>query len=176
MVKTMTLTEALAGSTAPTSILDSLALITVPYYGFDDALHEGQIVVHRGLAAELNSIFESLATLKFPIQKIVPIVAYDWVDIPSMLDNNTSAFNYRVIAQSDRLSNHALGRAIDINPLVNPYIGPTRTSPPGAIYDPTAKGAIISGGPAVKLFLDAGWEWGGHWEDRKDYQHFQKLD
>mgnify|MGYP003394699721 CR=1 FL=1 len=171
----LTFAQAIAGSPAPGNVLNDLKLLNVDYFGFDEAVHTGQILVHRSLAKDLQNIFAALVQLKFPIEKIVPIVAYEWVDIPSMLENNTSAFNYRLIAQSDRLSNHSLGRAIDINPLVNPYIGPTRTSPPGATYDPTAKGAIVADGPVVQLFETAGWEWGGRWLDRKDYQHFQKI-
>lgn len=39
----------------------------------------------------------------------------------SMEDNNSSAFNYRPIEGTDRPSKHALGTAIDINTLYNPY-------------------------------------------------------
>lgn len=172
----LTFAQAVADSPAPSDVLETLELLSVDYYGFDDTVYTGQLLINRSLTDDLRKIFAALVALKLPIQKMVPIVQYDWQDIPSMLDNNTSAFNYRFIAQTERLSNHALGRAIDINPLVNPYIGPTRTSPPGATYDPKAKGAIVSGEPVVQLFTDAGWEWGGNWEDRKDYQHFQKLE
>ena len=40
----------------------------------------------------------------------------------SMEDNNTSAFNCREIPGTGPWSQHAFGRAIDLNPLLNPYI------------------------------------------------------
>ena len=43
-------------------------------------------------------------------------------DEKSMAANNTSAFNYRVISGTTKLSNHSYGMAIDINPRINPYI------------------------------------------------------
>ena len=109
---------------------------------------------------------------------MIPIVKYDWNDHTSIRDNNTSAFNYRVIAGTDRLSHHAFGRAIDINPKVNPYLNRDGISdPPGFHYNPQAQGAITDEDMVVKTFLSYGWKWGGHWkqeEGRVDYQHFEK--
>lgn len=39
-----------------------------------------------------------------------------------MSDNNSSAFNFRYISYSTKLSKHALGLAVDINTLYNPYV------------------------------------------------------
>ncbi len=175
----MTFSEALHGSAAPEEIIATLGIVDIQYLGFDNKIHEGQIVIHKDLQAEVAYIFKQLLLNKFPILKAVPIVAYGWSDRRSIKDNNTSAFNYRNVFATKRLSNHSYGRAIDINPLINPYItqnGVVR--PAGPNYDPRAKGAISDGDKTVRLFLDCGWEWGGHWKEEYgyvDYQHFQKL-
>ncbi len=174
----LTLSEALNGSAAPEEVIAALAIVDIRYLGFDNRIHQGQIVIHKALRAEVAGIFKQLLLNKFPIFKAVPIVAYGWDDHKSIKDNNTSAFNYRNVFATNRLSNHSYGRAIDINPLVNPYVtedGIVR--PAGPEYDPAAKGAIADGDKTVSLFLDCGWEWGGHWKEEYgyvDYQHFQK--
>ena len=91
-----------------------------------------------------------------------------------MAANNTSAFNYRTIAGTVRLSNHASGRAIDINPRQNPYIKGQVVQPPGAKYEPNAEGTLTEEHPVVRAFLKLGWAWGGHWTTTQDYQHLEK--
>ena len=88
--------------------------------------------------------------------------------------NNTSAFNYRPVTGGTRLSNHAYGRAIDINTFLNPYIKGDIVLPHGARYDPNIEGTFTSENPIVKTFIQLGWQWGGDWTDLKDYQHFEK--
>ena len=95
-----------------------------------------------------------------------------------MAADNTSAFNCRFVAgQPGVWSEHAFGRAIDVNPIENPYVtGSGYVSPPaGAPYahrSRHAQGMIHRGGPVVAAFAAAGWEWGGSWPGTKDYQHF----
>ena len=113
--------------------------------------------------------------MAFPIERMIPIVAYDWVDEDSMQDNNTSAFNYRTILRQAKISNHALGLAIDINPRINPSISRDGlVQPKAAVYDILHPGAVREGGEVVKLFRSYGWKWGGDWNDPKDWQHFEK--
>ncbi len=175
----MTFSEALSGSMAPDEIIESLVILNVQYMGFDNKTHQGQIVIHKDLQEEIVYIFKQLLRSKFPIFKMTPIVAYGWNDHTSIKDNNTSSFNYRNIFATDQLSSHSYGIAIDINPLVNPYIthdGIVR--PTGPNYNPAAKGAIRDGDEVVRLFLECGWKWGGHWKEKHgyvDYQHFEKL-
>lgn len=175
----MTFSEALNGSAAPKEVIESLAVLDIRYLGFDDKIHEGQIVIRKDLQEEMTYIFQQLLLDRFPIFKARPIVAYDWDDHKSIKDDNTSGFNYRNIYATDQLSNHSYGIAIDINPLVNPYVTHDGTvRPAGPKYNPAAKGAISDGDKTVRLFLDCGWEWGGHWQERYgyvDYQHFEKL-
>lgn len=167
--------EAVAGSSAPREVIDTLALVEVPYCSESGAISRGQLVVHRALVSEVVHIFQAVCENKFPIQSIVPIVAYNWDDEESMVANNSSAFNYRLVAGTSRLSNHSNGRAIDINPVYNPYMRQDGlVLPPGATYDPGRPGTIVRGGILHALFSEHGWEWGGGWPDRKDYHHFQK--
>lgn len=166
--------EALSGKEAPEEIIASLVLVDVEYYSFDGKLHKGQLVLHKDLEKDIKYIFALIKEKKFPVEKVVPVNKYKWDDDLSMEDNNTSAFNYRVIAGTTRLSNHATGRAIDINPLLNPMIKNGKSSPEGATYKPGKKGTITADSFIVKELIKRGWEWGGNWVNYKDYQHFDK--
>lgn len=170
----MTLEEALARKEIPNEIKNNLVLTDIPYFSFDREIRNGQLVVHKEVADEVREIFKKLLEKQFPIQQIVPIVAYNWNDSVSMSANNTSAFNYRFIHGTNRLSYHSYGRAIDINPAINPYIQNDGIIVPlGVHYDPTRPGTITA--EVASLFKSRGWEWGGDWKTEKDWQHFQKL-
>ncbi len=169
-----TLDEALAGIEIPGWIRNELTLVNVEYYSFDDKLHRGQIVIHKVLAKDIEAIFELIKEKQFPIAKVIPIVKYNWSDEKSMLDNNTSAFNYRVVKGTNRLSNHAYGRAIDINPFQNFCIKNKYVSPKSSSYNPNKPGTITEDSFLVKEFKKRGWTWGGDWKTLKDYQHFEK--
>ena len=139
----------------------------------------GLLIVHKDLAQEVAEIFRSLFYHGFLIEKMTPIEEFNGDDNASMAANNTSAFNCRdVTGQLGKFSNHSWGRAIDINPLTNPYIRGDKVLPPaGRQYlDRTQAfpGSILEDSFAVKRFAQAGWQWGGSWTDRKDYQHFEK--
>ncbi len=169
----MTLEEALAGKEIPKDISDTLTLIAVPFLSFDGEVCEGELVVHADLAEETKEIFNTLFEKRFLIERMVPVVMYGWDDDASMAANNSSAFNYRFIAGTDRLSNHSFGRAIDINPFQNPYTQRDgKVVPEGAQYDPSQPGTVTEDIAAV--FKSHGWQWGGDWQDRKDWQHFEK--
>jgi len=169
-----TLEEALSGIKMPAEIKKSLVLIEVQYYSFDKNIHQGQLVVNKDLSSDMTEIFKKIKEEKFPIAKVIPIVHYNWDDEKSMKDNNTSAFNYRLIAGTGKLSNHSFGTAIDINPLFNPYIRSDLRQPEGSEYNPERAGTITANSFLVKEFKQLGWRWGGDWKDRKDYQHFEK--
>lgn len=171
----MTLEEALIGIEIPPEIKATLAIISVPYTTFDNTTKEGQLVVHTDLAEEIREIFDILHQNKFPIHKIVPAAAYNWNDEASMADNNTSAFNYRRIVGTDRLSNHSHGCAIDINPLQNPYFARDgKIYPNGSTYDRAVRGTITAEGIVVRSFKERGWTWLGERTQNPDYQHFEK--
>lgn len=169
------LSESLRGTEAPEEIIRALVIVPVTYWSFDAILHRGQIIVHEDVALDITEIFSLIQKLKFPVAKVIPIVHYKWDDDRGMADNNTSAFNYRVIYGTEKLSNHSYGRAIDINPLFNPYIARDGSiHPKGTTYNINRQGTLRENDKIVSAFLDRGWTWGGHWSDRKDWQHFEK--
>jgi peptidoglycan LD-endopeptidase CwlK len=174
--KLLTFEQCLEGKEIPPTIIDSLSLIEVEYFGFDSLFHTGQLVVHSRFGGDVQEIFKQVAKIKFPIEKIRPVVLYKWSDSLSMADNNTSCFNYREVAFARRLSLHAYGRAIDINPRQNPYFNPItkKNEPENAEYKPKAPGTVTYNSKVLKIFLDHGWHWGGHWPKNKDYQHFYR--
>lgn len=178
----MTEAEAFEGldPNCPDEIRRRQMVLEVFYYSNDGKIHQGQLVLDRELARDIREAFAAALKERFPITSVIPIshprFRKDgrWDDDLSMAANNTSAFNYRVITGGKKLSNHAYGRAIDINPATNPYIKGTIVLPPGATYDPDAKGAITSDSAVATTLVELGWDWGGSWRDRKDYQHFEK--
>ena len=170
-----TFDEALRGSSIPPSVKNKLDLVTVKYYGFDRKLHQGQIIVNKEIANDIVEIFKVIEEIKFPVEKVVPIVEYNWSDEKSMNDNNTSSFNYRFISGSRILSMHANGLAIDINPKQNPYVKNGTSIPAGSEYKLKNMGTIEPDSKIVKVFKEKGWTWGGDWKSLKDYQHFQKI-
>ncbi len=172
------LDEAVRGLTFPNEIRDILTLVTVEYVSFDGLVHQGQVVIHQKLATDVSEVFVELLKHGFPVARVVPIIAYDWDDDASMLANNSSGFNYRLISGTDRLSEHGKGVALDLNPLQNPHIGRSGRHSPDVPYDPTVLGTITADGPVATLFKARGWDWGGDWKDRYgilDYQHFEKM-
>lgn len=171
----MSFEEATKGTKAPPSVLKSQRLITVRYYSTDGKIHQGQIMVHKDVADEVKAVFKIIEETMFPVEKCIPIVKYDWDDHASMEDNNTSAFNYRTIAGTDRMSNHAYGKAVDINPRWNPFVRKNGTVSPGnGKYDKSRKGTFTSNQKIVQEFKKRGWRWGGEFSSYKDYHHFDK--
>jgi hypothetical protein len=157
---------------------DSLRLLKLRHWGFDAATHEGELVVHETLAAEVLTIFEQIYGAHFPIQCMRRIDHYAGSDLESMAANNCSAFNFRVIEGTERLSHHALGQAIDINPVQNPWLRGERVDPDaGRAYLDRSRvlpGMITRPGPVIAAFEAAGWTWGGD-APSPDYHHFSKL-
>lgn len=172
----MSFEEATKGTKAPKELLDSIVLLNVEYYSTDKKLHQGQILVHKTVEEDVKYFFQMAMEEKFPIKQVVPIVKYKWDDDASMSANNSSAFNYRFIAGTTRLSNHSFGKAIDINPYFNPviYKDPPKTSPKGAKYIPGNPGVFTADSRIVKEMKKRGWRWGGDWTSLKDYHHFDK--
>ena len=171
----MDFAQAVDGTAAPREIVASLCLFDACYFGFDGRRHRGQLVIHRDLAADLEEVFARMEQWRFPIAGIVPIVRYGWSDNASMAADNSSAFNYRTIAGTDRLSRHAAGRALDVNPRENPAVYPDgRIAPAGAVYRPGTPGTFTNDHPAVCAFIERGWRWGGHFTHMRDYHHFEK--
>lgn len=156
----------------------SLSYLKISYIGFDSKSHTGEMIVSSKLSNEVLDIFKELYILQYPIEKIRLIDEYNANDELSMSDNNTSCFCYRVVNGSSKLSNHALGTAIDINPLYNPYVKNNFISPVSStIYANRSSDfnyKISKNDVLYNVFKSKNWSWGGDWKSPKDYQHFEK--
>jgi hypothetical protein len=156
-----------------------LRRVELDYVGFDGQIHRGALVVHQDVVADVIAIFDELQRMRYPIAKMQTVEHYpNAEDELSMEDNNTSAFNCRPLPGSSQPSWHAFGRAVDVNPLINPFIdsdGHIEPTTGGPYLDRgrTDPGMLHAGDPAVRAFTDRGWRWGGDWRTPKDYQHFE---
>lgn len=169
---------------SPTITYEELRYLHILHYDFDGNLAEGELICNEAVAQDLVEIFYELYRNEYQLEKVLLIDEYNGDDIASMEDNNTSCFNYRVVEDTTSLSKHALGIAVDINPLYNPYItyekdGSENISPASALAyaDRTASFPykIDENDLCYKLFTAHGFTWGGNWNSCKDYQHFQKA-
>lgn len=112
----------IAGRRPPKAIIDCLTPVKVGYIDFEGRDRKGVLIVNKDLAKGVKRIFRKIKQIKFPIEKISPVSNYDWDDEKSMQANNTSSYNYRNMTGSTKLSTHAIGCAIDINPRLNPFV------------------------------------------------------
>lgn len=157
-----------------------LALLQFDYFGFDGRLHDdGELVVLDAAADHVANIFDALLKMHFPIQQAKLLNHYDGDDDASMADNNTSAFNDRMVSGGTSISVHAYGLAIDLNPIQNPFLqrqhGTLEVSPKaGEGYLNRANVRPGMAEAVVDLFAENGFSiWGGDWKNPIDYQHFQ---
>lgn len=156
---------------------DRLRLVRMNHWGFDGKVHRGELVAHERAVQPLLKVFGAAFEAKFPIRRMRPTAAYGGDDERSMADDNTSAFNCRrVTGDPARLSRHAYGDAVDINPVENPYVDRGGTPHPAAgrphlRRDPGTPGMIRPGDAITRAFEEVGWVWGGGWS-HPDYQHF----
>ncbi len=160
----------------PVALAD-LRLLTLAYHGFDGKPHTGRLVAHRDAAAALVNVFRRLYAARFPIRRMQPVDAYGGSDFRSIEADNTSAFNCRRVEGTSRWSNHAYGRAIDVNPIENPYVtsAGTTSHPASRPYLDRSRarpGMATPRGALVSAFQAVGWGWGGDWPGTRDYQHF----
>lgn len=158
---------------------EALRLLRLLHHGFDGHTHEGELVVSASIADVTVDVFGRLFALGFPIASMRRVDAFGGDDDRSMAANNTSAFNFRTIPGSDRLSHHALGVAIDVNPLHNPMILDGVVHPVDATdYVDRSRarpGMFLRPGAALEAFESRGFEWGGDWSDLPDFHHFSRL-
>jgi hypothetical protein len=156
--------------------LRDLRLLTLSYRRFDGKARLGRLIVHADVAHDMVEVFRTLYRARFPIRRMVPVDAYGASDFRSIEADNTSAFNCRFVDGTNRWSEHAYGRAIDVNPIENPYVSSGRTSHPASVryLDRSRRrpGMAHEGGVLVRAFDGIGWGWGGRWTSVKDYQHF----
>ena len=140
----------------------------------------GELICNVKIAESLLDIFKTLYTENYPIEKIRLIDEYNADDELSMRDNNSSCFNFRYVSHTNRISLHGYGLAVDINPRYNPYIkfvdGKKSIEPANAAdFEDRTKNfpyKITTDDLCYKIFTAHGFDWGGNWDDCKDYQHF----
>ena len=143
----------------------------------------GEMVCNKAIAVDVLNIFRELYLYAYPIESVRLIDDFGASDEQSMRANNTSAFCYRVVKGSRRLSPHARGMAVDLNTLYNPCY---RRSRSGRVTIQPATAArfvdrsadfpckITRSDLAYRLFTLHGFRWGGAWRSVKDWQHFEK--
>jgi len=155
--------------------LDALRYLTLTYRGFDGLVHSGELVVHADAVEAITRAFRTLFEAGYPIASMRLVDDFGADDDASMAADNTSAFNCRPIAGTSTWSEHAYGRAIDVNPVENPYVSRSGAFPPAGerfASRPTEPGVIHPGDVVVRAFAASGWSWGGAWRGPRDYQHF----
>jgi hypothetical protein len=159
--------------------LSDLRVLRIGYWGFDRRTHRGRLVVAASSVDAVRGAFEALFRKHFPIRRMRLVDDYGGSDYASIEADNTSAFNCRNATGSSRFSEHAYGRAIDINPIENPYVYPDGTTVHGASRPYLdrkrhRRGMAFRGGVLVQAFAGVGWSWGGLWRPPSgtDYQHF----
>lgn len=167
--------------------LSSLCYLKMPHYNFDGRIQVGEMIVSREIEEDVKSIFKELFEARYEIDSMYLIDNY-WTGDPDTTDsasidvNNTSAFCYRTVTGGSKLSNHAYGKAIDLNPQQNPYVSYSTGSPRWSHENANAYIDRSTGLPhmithedlAYQLFTEHGFQWGGDWNNPKDYQHFDK--
>lgn len=167
--------------------LSTLRYLKMPHYNFDGQIQVGEMIVNEDIQKDVFSIFKELFRKKYQIQSMYLVDNY-WTGNPDTTDsasidvNNTSAFCFRQITGGGKLSNHAYGRAIDLNPQQNPYVSYSAGKPKWSHSNADAyidrdtglPHVITHKDPAYKLFTQHGFRWGGDWTNPKDYQHFDK--
>ncbi len=162
--------------------LDELRYLRVLHYNAHGKITQGEIICNRRISDDLLYIFRQLFDAEYRIESIRLVDEYGADDNESMINNNTSSFNFRYIAGTTSLSKHSLGMAIDINPLYNPYV---KSSGGRLIIKPIQSEKYVDRGGefpfkidssdlCYKLFKERGFKWGGDWRTLKDYQHFER--
>ncbi|MDQ7046214.1 MAG: M15 family metallopeptidase [Sulfurovum sp.] len=164
--------------------LKDLRYLHIDYRDFEGKHQMGELIVHKDVSKEVIEIFESLYNIGYPIYKMKLVSDYKGNDWQSIEAGNTSAFNCRNATGSKKWSKHSYGKAIDINPIENPYI-----SRSGRISHKASekyrkrihknntyadKAILLKSDKASKVFEEYGWLWGGDWSGVKDYQHFSR--
>ncbi|GIU01597.1 hypothetical protein TSL6_21030 [Sulfurovum sp. TSL6] len=164
--------------------LQDLRYLRIKHINFNGEEKMGEIIVHKEVSVEVTEIFQALYKMEYPIKKMRLVSDYKGNDWDSIESDNTSAFNCRTATGSKTWSKHSYGKAIDINPIENPYISRKgyishKASAPyrKRVHKKSTyadRAVLLKGDKAVQLFKKYGWKWGGDWSGVKDYQHFSK--
>lgn len=172
---------------AQEKLADDLVEITITYMDCDGKTQTGKMICNKAIEGDLREIFEELYRQRYPIEHIGLMSDYDNNDEKSMSVNNTSCYCYRTVAGTSVLSKHALGMAVDINPLYNPcvHLRTGKVEPANGKKYAYGRAKLKKEGKlkvrlidkddlCYRLFKEHGFTWGGDWPRKKDYQHFEK--
>lgn len=165
--------------------LDDLRYIHVSYHDFNGKTRIGELVMHKDVSGDIVEIFRELYASGYPVKGMRLVSDFRGSDFQSIEADNTSAFNCRPATGSKKWSKHAYGRAIDINPIENPYISGNghishkaslkyRKRVHRNLSDSGDRAVLLKNDKATRIFKKHGWKWGGDWPLTKDYQHFLK--
>jgi D-alanyl-D-alanine carboxypeptidase len=169
--------------------LEDLRILRFNYWGFDNTLDRGPLVVNASVAEDVLWVFKQVYEAEFPIKKVALATEFK----PARFEQHrritshrsvTASFNCRPVVTptgpGDDFSQHAYGLAIDLNPVQNPYVtasGFVRNRAAERYLDRSRhlEGMIHQGDVVFRSFAAIGWEWGGNWSGDKDYMHFSLL-
>ncbi|SFV71426.1 hypothetical protein MNB_SV-13-1361 [hydrothermal vent metagenome] len=164
--------------------LEDLRYLRIKHWDFQGETTWGELIVHKNIAKNTTKIFKALYFIKYPIKQMRLVSDFKGNDWQSIEADNTSAFNCRpVTGNKKKWSKHAYGKAIDINPIENPYISKTGYISHKASHKYRQRiiyknkkaeyqAMLVPKSPATRIFKKYGWKWGGDWKTIKDYQHF----
>ncbi len=162
--------------------LSDLRYIKALHRNIEGEILLGEMICNEKIADDVMEILRELYDASYPIERMVLVDNYKADDNLSMQANNSSGFNFRYISGTNRLSSHARGMAVDVNPLYNPYV---RERDGMVIIDPLGSEPyadrtkefpykIVRSDACHRAFTSRGFQWGGAWRSVKDYQHFEK--
>jgi len=165
--------------------LNDLRYLQISHIDFHGRTKQGEMVVHKEVAAEVVHLFEELYEAGYPVRQMRLVSDFGGSDWQSIEADNTSAFNCRHATGSKKWSRHSYGKAIDLNPIENPYISRSgRIAHKASMkyrkrvrqknMHPSNRAILLKDDAVVRLFKAYGWKWGGDWHGVKDYQHFSK--
>lgn len=132
-----------------------LTTIQVPITKKNGTKTTAPVTIHRAVAEDLKNVLQKAQDGGFKVYSI-------------------GGFSWRNVAHSSKMSQHALGLAVDINVTENYCVYPdTGKIDAGSFWDPSrSEYSIPKDGVLVKAFKSIGWGWGGDWKSKKDYMHF----
>ncbi len=151
-----------------------LSTVRMTYRDYAGATRWGEIVVRRDVAYQVRDAFGEAYNGGFRVAQMRNPNAWSGDDIAMMAANNSSAFNCRSVTGNPyRMSPHSYGRAVDVNPVQNPYLVGGKWYPSATYSTSRPRGVIgmhYSDGPFVKAMTRRGFEWFSGW----DWHHFEK--
>ncbi len=165
--------------------LQKLHYLEIKHWNFNGSTSIGELIVHADISHNISNVFKELYNIHYPIKQMKLVSDFGGNDWKSIEADNTSALNCRnVTGNINRWSKHAFGKAIDINPIENPYISRKGYISHKAsikykkrVYKSSnsvaEKAILLKNSKATKIFEKYGWIWGGNWKNVKDYQHFE---